>query len=81
MFQLFSAALWLLDAYWQYTMMTLVQILVLESTTVFQRLKTLKTLKGMSVKAFAVLWPADAGLCLANASCVIALFRSDILGG
>ena len=54
MFQLFSAALWLLDAYWQYTMMTLVQILVLESTTVFQRLKTLKTLKGMSVKAFDV---------------------------
>jgi cation-transporting ATPase 13A1 len=54
MFQLFSAALWLLDAYWQYTMMTLVQILILESTTVFQRLKTLKTLKGMSVKAFDV---------------------------
>ena len=54
-FQLFSSALWLLDAYWQYTMMTLVQILILESTTVFQRLKTLKTLKGMSVKAFDVL--------------------------
>ena len=53
-FQLFSAALWLLDAYWQYTMMTLVQILILESTTVFQRLKTLKTLKGMSVTAFDV---------------------------
>ena len=27
-FQLFSSALWLLDAYWQYTMMTLVQILI-----------------------------------------------------
>ncbi len=63
MFQLFSAALWLLDAYWQYTIMTLIQILILESTTVFQRLKTLKQLKGMSVKSFDVWVYRDGAWC------------------
>ena len=53
-FQLFTASLWLLDAYWQFTAFTLFSILTLESGTVFQRLKTAKTLRGMSSKPFPV---------------------------
>ena len=50
MFQFFTAALWMMDEYWQYTMFSIFNILMFESTTVFQRLKTLNTLNGMSTK-------------------------------
>ena len=53
-FQLFTAALWLLDAYWQYTMFTLVSILMLESGTVYQKTRTLKTLDNMCSKPYFV---------------------------
>ncbi|CAM9156199.1 unnamed protein product [Chrysoparadoxa australica] len=46
-FQLFTTGLWLLDNYWQYSMFTLVMILVFEATVVMQRLKNLQLLKGM----------------------------------
>ena len=53
-FQLFTAALWLLDAYWQYTMFTLVSILMLESGTVYQKTRTLKTLDNMCSKPYFI---------------------------
>ena len=55
MFQFFSAALWLLDSYWQYTLFTLFSIMALESTTAFQRLRTLGALNKMSTKPKPVL--------------------------
>lgn len=53
-FQLFTAALWLLDAYWQYTAFTLVSILMLESGTVYQKTRTLKTLDSMCSKPYMI---------------------------
>ena len=53
-FQLFTAALWLLDAYWQYTAFTLVSILMLESGTVYQKTKTLQTLDNMCSKPYPI---------------------------
>jgi len=55
MFQFFSAALWLLDSYWQYTLFTLFSIMALECTTAFQRLRTLGALNKMSTKPKPVL--------------------------
>lgn len=54
-FQFFSAALWLLDSYWQYTLFTLFSIGALESTTAFQRLRTLGALNKMSTKPKPIL--------------------------
>jgi len=49
-FQVFCAVLWALDEYWQYTVFQLLSILVLESASVFQRIKTINSLNGMSAK-------------------------------
>ena len=54
MFQFFTSALWMMDEYWQYTMFSLLNIFMFESTTVYQRLRTMKTLSGMSTKPYAV---------------------------
>eukprot|EP00039_Didymoeca_costata_P012204 m.175013 g.175013 ORF g.175013 m.175013 type:complete len:1509 (+) comp15415_c0_seq4:169-4695(+) len=54
MFQFFTSALWMMDEYWQYTMFSLMNILIFESTTVWQRLKTLQTLSGMSSKPYDI---------------------------
>lgn len=53
-FQLFSAALWVMDTMWKYTCFTLGSILMFEASTVFQRLKSMSTLRGMSTKSFNV---------------------------
>ena len=53
-FQIFCSVLWLLDAYWQYTLFTIFSIAMLESTSAFQRLKTLQQLQGMSSKPYMV---------------------------
>ena len=50
-FQLFCAALWLLDEYWKYTLMTLGMILIFEATTAFSRQRNMQTLRGMSTRA------------------------------
>ena len=44
-FQIFCSVLWLLDAYWQYPLFTIFSIMMLESTSAFQRLKTLQQLR------------------------------------
>jgi cation-transporting ATPase 13A1 len=54
-FQIFSAILWLLDEYWKYSLFNLAMILVFEATTVFTRLKSLTTLKGMGNEARQIL--------------------------
>ena len=53
-FQVFCSLLWLLDAYWQYCVFTVFSIAMLESTSAFQRLKTLQQLSGMSSKPYMV---------------------------
>jgi cation-transporting ATPase 13A1 len=50
-FQLFSTGLWLLDDYWKYSMFTLFMICTFEATAVQQRLRSIKTLKGMGMEA------------------------------
>ena len=52
MFQIFCAVLWLMDAYWQYTAFSLISVLMLESMTTFQRLRTFSTLHGMCPKPY-----------------------------
>jgi len=49
-FQVFCSILWALDDYWQYTVFQMFSILMLESASVFQRIKTLNSLNGMSAK-------------------------------
>jgi len=52
-FQIFCSLLWLLDAVSiGFTVFQLFTILLLESTTVFQRQRTLKTLSSMSAKPY-----------------------------
>ncbi|CAK8999902.1 Endoplasmic reticulum transmembrane helix translocase (Complexed with DOR1 protein 1) (Endoplasmic reticulum P5A-ATPase) (Sensitivity to the P.farinosa killer toxin protein 1) [Durusdinium trenchii] len=51
-FQFFSAALWLMDEYWQYTIFNLFTIVMMEAMTAFQRFRTLKTLKGLAPKPY-----------------------------
>jgi manganese-transporting P-type ATPase len=46
-FQIFCIVLWMLDDYWQYSLFTLFMICSFEATSVFSRLKSLSTLKGM----------------------------------
>ncbi|KAK9762137.1 putative cation-transporting ATPase 1 [Basidiobolus ranarum] len=53
-FQLFCVALWCLDDYWYYSLFTLVMLLVFESTVVFQRLKTLKEFRSLSMQPFKI---------------------------
>ncbi|CAJ1358711.1 unnamed protein product [Effrenium voratum] len=53
-FQLFSAALWVMDTFWKYTCFTLGSILMFEASTVLQRLKSMAQLRGMSTKSSLV---------------------------
>ncbi len=50
MFQFFTSVLWLLDQYWQYTIFSIINVLIFESTAVFQQVKTRGALRGMSTK-------------------------------
>ena len=65
-FQIFCSLLWLLDAVSiGFTVFQLFTILLLESTTVFQRQRTLKTLSSMSAKPYeARLPPGRVGQAL-----------------
>ena len=53
-FQFFSCLLWMLDEYWQYTIITLITIVMMESTTAFQRSRTLNQLRGLSPKPYPI---------------------------
>eukprot|EP00928_Gymnodinium_smaydae_P014577 TRINITY_DN15366_c1_g1_i1.p1 TRINITY_DN15366_c1_g1~~TRINITY_DN15366_c1_g1_i1.p1 ORF type:complete len:1530 (-),score=419.39 TRINITY_DN15366_c1_g1_i1:49-4638(-) len=53
-FQLFLSILWAMDDYISYTLMQISFILMFESSTVFQRQRTMKMLNGMTVKPFDV---------------------------
>ena len=46
-FQIFCTLLWTLDEYWQFSLFQLFSILMFEATVVFQRTKSLKTLRAM----------------------------------
>ena len=53
-FQLFCAFLWAVDSYAKYTFFTLATILGFEASTVFQRLKSMQSLRQMGAKEFNV---------------------------
>ena len=48
-FQLFTSALWLLDEYWYFTLMSLAMLFIFEGTVVMQRLQNFKRLRAMRV--------------------------------
>ena len=48
-FQLFTSALWLMDEYWYFSLMTLFMLFTFEGTVVFQRLQNFKRLRAMRV--------------------------------
>lgn len=47
--QLFTSALWLLDEYWYFSLMSVGMLFVFEGTVVFQRLMNFKRLRAMRV--------------------------------
>mmetsp|Transcript_91496 Transcript_91496/g.261977 ORF Transcript_91496/g.261977 Transcript_91496/m.261977 type:complete len:1471 (+) Transcript_91496:72-4484(+) len=53
-FQVFVALLWAADDFISYTLMQMGFILMFESTTVFQRLKTMKMLNSMGTKSYGI---------------------------
>lgn len=48
-FQLFTSALYLMDDYWYFTLMSLFMLFMFEGTVVFQRLQNFKRLRAMRV--------------------------------
>jgi cation-transporting ATPase 13A1 len=54
MFQFFTSLLWLMDEYWQYCLFSIFNVVMFESFTVMQRLKTMKTLDGMTSKSMPI---------------------------
>ena len=54
-FQIFCVGLWMLDEYWYFSLFTLFMLVVFESTVVWQRQRTLKEFRGMSIKPYDIL--------------------------
>jgi cation-transporting ATPase 13A1 len=52
MFQIFCSVLWLMDEFWQHAVFSVFSVMMLESTTTFQRQRTFNTLHGMCPKPY-----------------------------
>ncbi|PVU86755.1 hypothetical protein BB560_006608 [Smittium megazygosporum] len=53
-FQVFCVILWCLDEYWYYPIFTLFMLVVFESTVVFQRVRTLREFRSLSMDPFDI---------------------------
>ncbi|KDQ06001.1 hypothetical protein BOTBODRAFT_39852 [Botryobasidium botryosum FD-172 SS1] len=53
-FQIFCVALWCLDEYWYYSLFTLFMLVMFEVTVVWQRVRTLKEFRTMSIEPFPI---------------------------
>ena len=53
-FQIFCVALWCLDEYWYYSIFTLFMLVMFECTVVWQRLRTLKEFRTMSIVPYPI---------------------------
>lgn len=53
-FQIFCVSLWCLDEYWYYSLFTLFMLIMFECTVVWQRLKTLKEFRTMSIVPYPI---------------------------
>jgi len=53
-FQIFCVALWCLDEYWYYSLFTLFMLIMFEVTVVWQRVRTLKEFRTMSIEPFPI---------------------------
>lgn len=65
-FQLFCQGLWLLDEAWTFALFGLFSIMGMEATSVFSRLKHIKTIRGMGNKVFDIYVFRDREWTLTN---------------
>ncbi|CAE7362565.1 SPF1 [Symbiodinium natans] len=72
-FQIFVALIWAADDFFNYTLMQMLFILTMESTSVFQRLKTMKMLNSMGTKSY--------GIMVYRGGCWVEKSTSDLVPG
>ena len=80
LFQVFCVALWSLDEYWYYAIMTLVSLLIFESTLAFNRLKGLERLHHAGHKGNDRIW-VRRGSPLSTKGSWMTIYTKELLPG